>query len=119
LDAYGQIGPFKDDYDTDVVAIAQAVAGGATVRMNLADRMTKLQLVLARGHAMSHLFPGKGPDALFVARIGHGAFFFALDAPPGAAYVTEKLGFEFGGDGEILADFLSRLYRAMNITVTP
>jgi hypothetical protein len=118
MDTWGQIGPEKGQYDADVLGLAAALTSGATVRVKLADRMTQYDLVLCRTHAMTRL-GGIGPsevDALYVSHMGKGAYEFPFgqgDTDPG--YVNTKLGYTSDADGEVVSEFINRLFRAMTL----
>lgn len=115
MDAYGQIGPEKGEYAADVRDVSRCLTG-ATVHVALADRGTCLGMFLTTAEDLSMPKGGKMPAAVrlnegyvLVALPDHGAYWFKLDGgyhAPG--YVAERLGLG-QGDGEIVAEFLTRL----------
>lgn len=117
MDVHGQIGPEKGDYAADVKRVADVLETGRTAYVKLADRGTSYRLVLIERESLA--FPALDPDSpidgvppgsnyLFVAVIEHGAYWFRLDTYPDPGYVADKLDLH-EADGEVLAEFLSRL----------
>lgn len=120
MDSFGQMGPTKDDYDTDLLGVATALKSGAVVATALADRATHYPLVLALDHGVSFAREAdrdRQAGRVFVACEGRGAYWFDIGEVH-FSYVNEKLGFSAPGDGEVVAEFLERLSRALNLAVT-
>lgn len=114
MDEYGQIGPEKGDYQDDLATIAEALKIGP-VRIKLADRMTRYDLVLATADRMGWL--AAEPDRelgapvehwLLVAQDRRGCGWFRLGTPH-AAYVAEVMRMANAGDGEVIAAFIAAL----------
>lgn len=86
--------------------------------MKLADRMTSLHLHLALRDDLPCIDDGQisgvpeGEGYLLVSRVSHGCYWFVLGAYHNPGYVAEKMGFRAEGDGEILAEFLTRVQAA-------
>lgn len=127
MDGFGQIGPDKGNYAADVKATVTELEAGGPVYLALADRGTKYELVLVLADRiaameLAALRRSFGADStqdwLFVGWLGHGAYWFKLDggyiAP---SYVAKSFGVESEADGEVLAEFLTRLQAARQMEV--
>lgn len=118
MDGHGQIGPNKGDYESDVLSIASILSQGTPVYVLLADRMTSYPLMITRRFATtSEIEREQHANDVFIAHAGKGAYWFNLDGYAAPAYVADKLGFTAAGDGEVVAEFINRLTRAMTLTV--
>lgn len=124
MDAFGAIGPEKGDYAEDSRAVAKLLRSYGAVYVELADKSTKLRIVLTgREHLVC---PGAEPSGvplrepnhddseevpanyLHVAVLDHGAYWFRLGDFHQPGYVAARLGIE-EPDGETVGEFLTRL----------
>lgn len=115
MDEYQQIRPESHDYHADLREIAEALRRGQTVTLNLTARMTRQRILIANANAVHGTAPMEvGPGLIdrywIVGRFEQGLYIFdkgrGMNSP---GYVKEKLGLDFGGDAEILAEFLDDL----------
>lgn len=115
MDEYQQVRPESPDYAADVQDIAERLRAGHTVTLNLTARMTRQRILIANASAVDGTAPMEvGPGLIdrywIVGRFEQGLYIFdkgrGMNAP---GYIKDKLGLAFGGDAEILADFLDDL----------
>lgn len=114
-DEYGQVGPEKPGYKSDVDAvIAELTHGAGVVNVKFAARNTMKHIVLATLHRMARIGAGPegfgGKDALFVGITNGQAGWLPID-PEGLhpSYIAQYLGRSFGDGDEDhpLADFVN------------
>lgn len=108
MDEYGQIGPDKPDYESDLGTIRRWLADGP-VAVTFAARMTQyaLMLVAEEDIAFFDARPaGRSSGRLLVVWIGRGSAWLDGEATP--AYIADRLHGTLG-DGEVIAGFLEQL----------
>jgi hypothetical protein len=104
------IRPAADDYAARCREITRTLAEGLPVFLDLIERMTSYKLVLAMEKNSA-----EDDGWVFVAATGHGAYWFDLNSYLHPSFVAEKLNVT-RGDGDVLAEFLTRLGASRRIT---
>lgn len=121
MDEYGQIGPEKPHWAADIKKLTGELAGGETVFVTIAHRMTAQALILSLARDVTTPFgnpTGLGrhwreaePPWIFVTVLERGAAAFMLDTQQEPGYIAShlsKLDYNFV-DSETLAMLLEAI----------
>jgi hypothetical protein len=122
--------PDEADYADRVRVISRVIHGySKPLYVELADRSTIYKMVLFPaeelaieawpsdpGSAVEATLTREGPGWLYVGLLEHGSYWFNLDSFLAPTYVGEKLGIN-SADGEVIAEFLTRLGAARRMKI--